>query len=132
MKPVVKITASSCALGALLLWSPVGVTSTAAYLGAFDPANIKSNYLSDSPTQFSMNVPGLADFTVVVTSTSATDVAFGLTVGGCGQMVLTGVTPAFGPVTGATPITISGSGFATTAPLTVTIGAAAATTVPLA
>lgn len=117
-----------------------GLHETTAYLGAFDSANPAANYLGDSGRNeggpdvrvFSVTVPALSDFTLVTTwagpATPGYEPKYDLYVAGCGQMVVTGIAPNAGPVTGGQNVTISGSGFEGAAPA-VSIGAAATSNV---
>src|SRR6185295_11043782 len=67
---------------------------------------------------------------VVVTwsgpATAGEEPAFDLAVGGCGQLVVTSISPPSGPTAGGTFVTIKGSGFEGSVPLVVGIGAEAA------
>jgi hypothetical protein len=113
-----------------------GAHEVTAYAGSFDPNNIGANYLGDSGSgaagadtrAFSVTVPAMSDIVLVATwsgvAAAGSEPAYDLSVAGCGQMVVTGIAPASGPVTGGTAVEIKGSGFegATAA---VTIGVAA-------
>jgi|GEM_PF-3694590 len=118
----------------------VGYHQTAAYLGSYDPTDIRKNHLADAEEQsagpdaqhFETSVPALAEFVVVISSsgpwTPGYEPAYQLYVGGCGRVVVTGVAPSSGPTGGGTAVTVQGSGFSTGAP-TVTFGSAAAASV---
>lgn len=113
-----------------------GFHETAAYLGAFNPANPAANYLADSGRNeggpdvnvFSFTVPAMAEFTLVTTwagpTTPGYEPKYDLYVANCGQMAVSSITPNAGPVEGGQNVTISGSGFEGAAP-TVTLGVAA-------
>ena len=115
-----------------------GELQSAAYAGqgGFHPANITANYLADSgpgtagvtPAAYSFTVAALADFEVVVTeSNDGQGGGYTLNVAGCGEIVIVGHSPTFGPKSGGTLVGVAGSGFSPTgvAP-TVTFGANAA------
>ncbi|WP_169927769.1 MYXO-CTERM sorting domain-containing protein [Labilithrix luteola] len=118
-----------------------------AYLGSFEPTDVQKNYLGDdghgggtysTPLPYSFMVPPLADFVVVVSSDWSipqmldptrfgyrpfdSAVHYLLYVGGCGELVATGPTPASGPTSGETSITVKGPGFEGTSPANVTSG----------
>src|SRR5688572_18078886 len=98
--------------------------SAAAYSNAFVPGNIQQNYLGDTgdrastgnPKTFSFNVASLADFIVVVTEGVAGGgtATYQLSVTGCGEVLVSSVTPNFGPLAGGTNVTIKGAGFLAT------------------
>lgn len=114
-----------------------GAHQSAAYLGSFDPGDVRAGYLGDNGAnesgpgtmRYAFDVPALAKFVVVVSWTGPAEPGFEpnyeLFVGGCGQLVVTSIAPAAGPTTGDSLVTIKGSGFEGAAPLTVEIGAAA-------
>jgi hypothetical protein len=112
------------------LTTTAGTAQSTAYLGAFNPANLQANYLGDSGANstantimYSFNVPALADFAVVVNEIGTAGATYSLSVGGCGTIVVTSITPNAGPSLGGTDVTIKGSGFLAGAG--VTIGSAA-------
>lgn len=112
--------------------------SAAAYAGAFDPDDIQKDYIANSgnrasvgnPATFSFQVGSLQDFVVVVTE--GVDGAGGnyvLAVSGCGDVVVTSVTPSFGPTAGGTNVVIKGAGFLAPPTPVVTFGGVPATNV---
>ncbi|HEY2512715.1 MAG TPA: Ig-like domain repeat protein [Polyangiaceae bacterium] len=114
-----------------------GEVQAAAYLTSFGPGNPALNYLGDPgstasaltgsshpTTSFAINVPSLAQFDVVVQETvNGAGATFSLDVEGCGEMLVRGVTLAYGPVDGGESVSVSGAGFLPGA--TVTLGGTA-------
>ena len=97
--------------------------AAAAYAGSFVPSNVQTNYLADSgdrptagnPKTFSFNVAPLEDFVVVVAEgNNGGGGNYQLQVTGCGEVLVSIVTPSFGPIAGNTSVTIRGAGFLST------------------
>ena len=96
--------------------------SAAAYVDAFDPANISTNFIghtgnaanpgtnpATNTRQFHVKVPAQRDFVVVVNEVFDGGAgAYDLTVEGCGKFL---ISPNFGPRAGGTPVILSGVGF---------------------
>jgi Bacterial Ig-like domain (group 3)/IPT/TIG domain len=118
-----------------------GEVETAAYLSTFTATNPAAAYLGDpggsasalagstQPTQsYSINVPALGQFLVMVQETAlGAGGTFSVNVTNCGAILTTGISPAYGPVTGGQAVMISGTGFVSGA--TVTVGGTALTNV---
>lgn len=117
----------------------VGFREVTVYLGSFDPNDIRKNFIADATRiaagpgrdQVNFTVPSLADFILVVRAPErgetvgnglGFDPYFDLWVTGCGQHVVTRVTPNSGSEAGGTTVRIEGSGFSRAQPVTVDIG----------
>ena len=103
---------ASCIAVQLTQYSGTGV-QISAYANSFDPNSLHENYLSDGGYRdqekhdFSFEVAPLQDFLVVIKTDNLT--SYRLDVAGCHQFVITGITPASGPPSGGTKVTIKGS-----------------------
>jgi hypothetical protein len=96
------------------------VAYTAGAAPIFSPTNIGANYVGDTgspatvgaPQSFSFDVPSLQDFTIVVNETGdGSGGQYTLNVTGCGNIIVSGVTPDYGPTAGGSTVTIRGAGF---------------------
>ncbi|WP_394843795.1 Ig-like domain repeat protein [Pendulispora brunnea] len=105
-----------------------------AYVDSFDPQNITANYIGSTGNQvlastsrnFSVDVPALRDFVIVVNEfVDGGGGAYDLTVEGCGRILISEITPNFGPTAGGTEVVIKGAGFKPES--TVTFGGVAGT-----
>jgi MYXO-CTERM domain-containing protein len=134
-----RTTADACVN--VTLTATTGEFQVAAYLGSFTATTPTLNYLGDpgktasaltgstQPTQsFAVNVPALATFWIMVEETvHGAGGAFSIAVANCGEIAVTGISPAFGTSAGGKPVTISGTGFVSGA--TATLGGAPLTAV---
>ncbi|WP_394833307.1 Ig-like domain repeat protein [Pendulispora rubella] len=99
--------------------------SAVAYVDSFDPANIATNFIGHtgniaSPGTnpntntriFRVKVPALKDFVVVVNEVfDGGGGTYDLLVEGCGRILISEISPNFGPSAGGTEVTIKGAGF---------------------
>lgn len=130
-------SAPSCISVTVYRDGPAGTAGTplqvATYLGSFDAADIRSNYLADAGADdaavynFSFSVPGRTSFVVVLSATAkaAASVGYRLAVTNCSPLWLDTVTPRSAPATGGSTITIDGVGFTGAGPLDVIFESAA-------